>query len=67
MKNEPCMCGAADCPKCHPGCNDLLPVGCEHGEARRREVTACYLCGRWVCVECGVCVECKAEMEEEAT
>jgi len=60
MKNEPCMCGAADCPKCHPGCHELLRVGCKHGEARRWEVTGCYLCGRLVCVECGVCVECNA-------
>ena len=64
MKNEPCMCGAADCPACHPGCNDLLRVGCKHGEARRWEVTACYLCGCWVCADCVICAECEEEIKK---
>ena len=67
MKNEPCMCGAADCPACHPGCNDLLPVGCEHGEARRWTTAKCERCGCWVCERCEKCADCKAEMETKLT
>ncbi len=22
MNKEPCLCGATDCPRCYPGCND---------------------------------------------
>jgi len=36
-----CDCGADDCPKCHPGCNNIVTVDCGCGEMVSHNVTSC--------------------------
>ena len=60
-----CDCGADDCPKCHPGCNEIVPVDCGCGEMVSHNVTSCEWCNRDVCGECGICEECRTKQNEE--
>lgn len=47
----PCLCGATDCPRCHPGCRDWVECdGCGR-DFRRHEMTVDGF-GNTVCLEC---------------
>ncbi len=64
---EPCKCGADDCPKCHPGCNDPVAVWCSCGReiAKASTVRECERCHDfYVCENCGICASCEDEEGE---
>lgn len=62
----PCMCGAEDCPKCYPGCND--PVECSGcGKVfAAHEILECPKCeSNFICDYCKCCSDCENNEEED--
>lgn len=55
MGTSLCMCGADDCPRCNPGCNDVIE--CETcGKATLAWVA---IANNWVYGTCGIyCPDC---------
>lgn len=57
------LCGAEDCPRCNPGCGEIIIC-----PRCGREEYACYIDG-WEMdrfnAYSGVCPECKAETKED--
>ena len=62
----PCMCGAFDCPRCHPGCNAPVAVACDCGKdcVPAHQARDCATCGiNTVCGDCRLCRACKSNEE----
>ena len=58
------MCGADDCERCHPGCNDDIECAVCGNYIARHEAKTCLVCGRDVCEDCQtnlICAECLAD------
>lgn len=44
MSNEPCYCGAIDCPECYPGCLDKFECAACGATKRRYEMHDDIIC-----------------------
>lgn len=81
MMNEPCFCGAVDCPACRPGCLDKFECAacgetkysyqmhdnnvCE--DCHEEGFGVCECCGEVdTLVDAGQCAKCWAEELQEA-
>jgi hypothetical protein len=58
-----CMCGAYDCPRCRPGCDDPCDCKCGHTVANH-ETTECEICLATLCPDCE-CPDCEDLTDEE--
>ena len=69
MTYRPCLCGATDCSRCFPTCNDPTEC-CSCGDTVKQHMTIeCRRCGNAVCETCaddGMCVECHKTATDEA-
>lgn len=61
------ICGATDCPRCFPMCNEPFECpGCGQ-TVRQDDVLTCQSCGNDYCADCltdGVCGECNKEVSK---
>lgn len=68
MTFGPCLCGADDCERCHPGSTDPVECGVCGNEVATWKAVPCDVCGRMMCDECagdGVCEMCLKDKEAE--
>jgi hypothetical protein len=58
-----CMCGAEDCPRCYPGCNEIIKCDCGHDWVAH-DTGTCECCSNaTVCGECFTCTTCTDKLK----